>query len=501
MNRIAAIFVLLCLGLGLLTAQELTPWQYVRHSAVDNNNQVHVRFNGTPSIIGQYELHNWVNSQWLGVPLTNPDDYLYEGLLPYIPGQTMRYRLKTTYETMNMSVTALNPAFLSNDAFPPAVSALGYINDDPVGDSLMIYVANLDLTGSWFGFSNNKLYTALSNQTNTFPVMNSFTSYNMYFAGLANTATAITDSTIYAMLYTFNIPGLFSSGLYKLGMNLADSSLVYQRLGNIQAQVVNGKLVMSCNISDLTADPAFGEWPPLFNSLGYMAGSMRIGINLSTMTPSFDFGDYTNPAQLVFENHNYIIIQNFLPEISDVSVTSAGINLALQFTYYDANQDFPLYCKAILDNQAEIEITPTVPDFTQAVTMTAILPNIGWQTGTIRISDNLVDYVTADITNTAVQDEYALPAFNCTIYPNPFNPEAGNLTVSFTNKGNAAIEGSIYNLKGQCIRHLQGQAVKGSGFLLWDGLDNKQTTVANGIYLLKLNDGQQTISKKIIIVR
>jgi hypothetical protein len=495
--------LILLFSLCLLMAQEITPWQYVRHSAVDNAGSVHVRFNGSPTILNEYELFNFSNSAWQESVLTNPEPLVYEALLPYSAGQNLQYRLRTSYDLAGQNVVALNPAYLDSDAFPPALASLAYIADDPVGDSVMVNYPNLDITGTWCGFSANKIYATMSNVTNTFPTSNSFTSYNMYFAGLANSATAITDSTFYGMLYTSTIPLVFSPGLYKFGLNFADTTVAFTRLGNIQSQVVGGKLMLACNISDLTADPSFGAWPPMFNALGFVAGTARIDIDLATMTPTFGLGDYSSLTQLIFEQYDYQVTQNSLPVISDVLLSYNGNICALEFTYNDANQDFPLYAKVILNdgNQTAVDITPTVPDFTQPMTMTAILPlPTSWETAEIRISDNNIDFVTY-IISTEVEDETMPSAFACNAYPNPFNPANANLNITLSGLKNTPVKAAVYNLKGQCVKRLSAVSDKNSAILSWDGKTDDNKTAANGVYFLQLEQGSQSVSKKIIIIR
>lgn len=500
MTRKALILIFLC-SLCLLMAQEVTPWQYVRHSAVDNNNQVHVRFTGSPTILNEYELFNWQNNAWTESPLTSAEALVYEALLPHTAGQAMNYRLRTSYELAGQTIVSLNPAFLSSNTFPPALASMAYIADDPVGDYVTANYPNLDITGTWFGYTDTKLFAAMSNNANAFSVMNSFTSYNMYFAGLANSATALTDSTFYGMLYTFNIPGVFSPGLYKFGLNFADTTIAFTRLGDVQAQVVGGKLYLACNISDLTADPSFGTWPPMFNSLGFTTGTARIDIDLATTTPTFGIGDYSAFTQLIFENYSYQITQNSPPEISEVSLSNNGNLPILNFTYTDANQDYPLYAKVLLDNDGEAEITPVIPDYSQPVTMTAILPVSGWEVGIIRLSDNNIDFVTYSISSTAVEDETLSPVFMCNAYPNPFNPINGNLSVSVIGVKNSLVTGYVYNLKGQCIRHLNAQPDNNNATLYWDGNNDNNQAAANGIYFMQLSQGNQSVNKKIIVIR
>jgi len=488
---------LLVFAFFLLSAQDLTPWQYVRHSAVDINGQVHVRFNGNPAIPENYQLLNWQNNAWTELPLTSPETFVYEALLPAVTGQTLKYRLRTSYEAMGQSITAVNPAFLSADTFPPALNALGYIADDPAGDSINVYHPNLDITGNWFGYTNSKLYCAVSNASNLFPIMNSFTSYNLYFAGLAATTTAASDSTVYAMIYTFNIPGVISPGLYKLGINLADTTVVYQYLGAIQSVVSGGKLFLSCNISDLTADPGFGNWPPEYNSLGFMSGTIKIDLDLVTLTPSFGIGDLSGLAQLVFENHNYAIGQNTLPVISNTSITGPAGAHFLTFTYSDANGDFPLTAHHYLnDPSTAVDFIPSSLDFTQPVTMSAFIGSIEYEFQTmIRVSDNNIDFAT-DWLLVSNEDETLPTPSAVKIYPNPFNPSKGMLHIDFFERltpPDARLW--IYNSRGQLVKQTS---------FSWDGTDNVGKPVGDGIYYLRhfdYDDMKGYKVNKIMVIR
>lgn len=495
--RTIAIICLFIFMLGLLTAQDLQPWQFVRHSAVDNNGQVHVRFNGAPSMVTPYELYNWQNNAWQQMTLNEIEPLVQEALLPAAMGQTLKYRLRTNYEYMGENITAVNPAFFSTDTFPPALASLGYIADDPVGDSINVYFPNLDITGNWFGYSDNKLYCAMSNQANNFSPFNSFTSYNLYFAGLANTATAIADSSVYAMIYTFNIPGVISPGLYKFGLNLADTTVVYEYLAPIQTQTLGGKLYMSCNISDLTADPNFGSWPPEFNSLGFMSGSLRINIDTVTLLPSFGIGDLSGIAQLIFENHSYTIGQNAMPQILNPIVTGQPGSVLVRFDYFDANHDFPLYAKMLLlDTTTEVDFIPQSLDFSQPVTMTAMVPP-GMEVSSIliKVSDNNIYYTEyyIDIAN----DDLTMPsAFSFNAYPNPFNPSLDKLSIILNGVKGSQAEIGIYNLKGQCVKHF-----KPSQDRFWDGTSDNNLPVPAGVYLLRVADAGRTAAKKILILR
>jgi hypothetical protein len=485
---------------SLLAAQDLQPWQYVRHSARDNNGNVHVRFNGISDIVSPYQFYNWQNEAWTEVTLTSPEPLVYEALLPAVTGQTLRYRLRTSYEVMGQSIIAVNPAYLSTDTFPPALNAMGYVADDPAGDSVNVYAPQLDLTGSWFGYSNTKLYTALSNASNLFPTMNSFTSYNLYFAGLAASTSAVADSTVYAMLYTFNNPGVISPGLYKLGLTLADTTITYQYLAPIQSVASGGKLYLSCNISDLTNDPGFGTWPPQFNSLGYMAGSLKIDIDPGTLLPSFGIGDLSAISQLIFENHQYAVGVNTPPVILNPGISGVIGSVAVSFDYYDANQDFPLYAKIIMESTgSEVDFVPSSLDFSQSVHMVAMVP-VGeeWSSVFIRISDNNIDYP-FDFIDVANEDETIPAVHDFSVYPNPFNPDKGVLHIKYSGAPYPDPRLWIYNAKGQLIRLIDMESN-----VYWDGTDDRGKPVADGVYFMRhfdYRDMKGYAVNKIILIR
>ncbi len=71
-------------------------------------------------------------------------------------------------------------------------------------------------------------------------------------------------------------------------------------------------------------------------------------------------------------------------------------------------------------------------------------------------------------------------------YPNPFSKET---TISFSLPRNTEkAEIKIYNIKGQFVRKLDIESKSGVAFVKWDGLDQYNKHVANGVYLYKLSE-------------
>ena len=85
-------------------------------------------------------------------------------------------------------------------------------------------------------------------------------------------------------------------------------------------------------------------------------------------------------------------------------------------------------------------------------------------------------------------------------YPNPFNPTT---KISFNlAKDTKDVELSIYNLKGQKVKTLAKDSfTKGSYSFVWNGDNQDQKAVASGVYFYKLKAGNQTETKKMVLMK
>jgi hypothetical protein len=84
-------------------------------------------------------------------------------------------------------------------------------------------------------------------------------------------------------------------------------------------------------------------------------------------------------------------------------------------------------------------------------------------------------------------------------YPNPFNPST---TIAFQTKNEGGVKLAVYNLKGQLVRVLQdGIAAKGKHNVVWDGLDSNGSRVSSGLYLYRLQTGDASITKRMLLVK
>lgn len=89
-------------------------------------------------------------------------------------------------------------------------------------------------------------------------------------------------------------------------------------------------------------------------------------------------------------------------------------------------------------------------------------------------------------------------------YPNPFNKFT---EISFQLPVNGPGNLSVYNVAGQLVKTLTPPSCpspRGEGWVgsvTWDGRDENGRAVTNGVYIYKLTSGEQSVSKKMIVLR
>jgi hypothetical protein len=103
--------------------------------------------------------------------------------------------------------------------------------------------------------------------------------------------------------------------------------------------------------------------------------------------------------------------------------------------------------------------------------------------------------VEEEMTEEEVPAEFSLSSN----YPNPFNPET---RISYFIPRVSHVKLQIFNILGQKIRTLvdEDQAAGREG-VLWDGRDDQGEQVASGVYLYRLQAGDLSESKKMVLIR
>ena len=84
-------------------------------------------------------------------------------------------------------------------------------------------------------------------------------------------------------------------------------------------------------------------------------------------------------------------------------------------------------------------------------------------------------------------------------YPNPFNPET---RIDYQLAQDSFVELAVYNVLGQKVRTLKaGDQTAGTYTALWNGRDDAGLDVASGVYFYRLEAGDFTSTKRMILMR
>ena len=113
------------------------------------------------------------------------------------------------------------------------------------------------------------------------------------------------------------------------------------------------------------------------------------------------------------------------------------------------------------------------------------------------IPSNIVDIISGYLTvqQEIVPDKFLLKQN----YPNPFN---GLTTIEYSIPSTSNILFKIYDMSGKEIRTLHnGYHNSGRATIIWDGKDKNSQLVASGIYFYSIVSGQNSLAKKLTLVK
>ena len=84
-------------------------------------------------------------------------------------------------------------------------------------------------------------------------------------------------------------------------------------------------------------------------------------------------------------------------------------------------------------------------------------------------------------------------------YPNPFNPST---TISYDLPEQAQVTLGIYDLLGKQIKTLVNQSQDaGNKIAMWDGTDNLGRQVSAGVYLYRIQVGEFSQTRKMLLLK
>ena len=329
------------------------------------------------------------------------------------------------FKTWSDSLVGMMPAYVPEDIFPPDLASLSIIAADDAGDTIDPGPEQLDLLGTYFGYSDTRFYLAFQNNGTGFPTNEGGifpTEFYAYLVGLVNPENVLVDTAGYGLVYT-QVPLFFQPGLYRYaGTEISLDNL--QQIAEIETAVVDDILYLACDIETLVNDEYFGDWPSLSNSLAldFITASFSISFQDSLQ---LDYGlvDLSVPSLQVIKEYIIEPFTNVLPVISDISAEIPEEITFLELTYQDENHNFPLIAEVITDQNETFALQPTTFDFSEPVVFEAEIPGSDWDYLSIFFSDNGYEFVEEIVYNTAVGNQTIQPQLSLKVYPNPFNPE------------------------------------------------------------------------------
>jgi len=485
-KRIIFVFFIFIMQVVFAQIPELSVWQNIRNSSYTTDDSIHIRSEilslpGFESSLYFLHENNWHNTemQVLNDSLTN------EAIIPINPAETQICRFKTEHD----SLVFLMPIHLNEDSFPPDLNDLSLVGESPTQDTI---ATNLDITAEYFGYSDQKFYAVIKNNGGGFPTIGIGWPLEMYIytAVIINPENVLLDSVAYALAFVNFLT--FTPGIYKISpdsLTLAS----FERIGDIEYEISDSLLFMRCNITDITEDEDFGDWPNLSNTLAFGTGTIGVSLDLTIQG-----GDIGKPSFLNFAPYEIESFVNILPQIYDVNYLILGNYTEIGLNYFDENGHFPIISELVVDNNNIYQMLPLSLDYSQPVPFFASVAENDWTEILIRFSDNGYDFVEETIFNVNT-DNYELRISNCKLSnsPNPFNPETTIYFETTNLHENSRIE--IFNVKGQKIK--QYSIFNNQYSIVWDGTDVNNLPVGSGIYLyqLKVNGNSKAINKMILL--
>jgi hypothetical protein len=487
-----SIVLLTLCGLFLNTgsASAFTYWNDFRASALLPGDQVTLRVEN-PQGPGETNTVLYDLGGIQEVPLTAVDDgpATLEALVPGPVAASRSYGFRYM-QTDKMDLMAVRLP----DGATPIPADLTLLTTDPVGDEAF-GLPNLDLTEVRISTDGTRLFASLTNAGGGFPVNSGLTFYS-YFLGISNPAATDPD-TVFAMIHTVTAAGIIEPGLYRVfGTGTSDLA----KIGEITATEfpAENRLLISCLLSDLEADPDFASWydpaEPILDVAGF---TQRI-----TLLGGVGEADRTAGGDWHLRGVSLAPGTNQLPQLADLMVPAPPGSDPVLVTYQDADGNCPVTAEIVFDGGATYPLYPQSLDYSGPVVYTSDpgLPPLtsgGWSQLAVRFSDNAVDVV--ELTEDNVSPVFGGPGLSVRAFPNPFS---GQTKVSFELPRGQKVSLEVYDLRGRCLTTLV-DADLGTGFHArsWNGKDDAGRPQPAGVYFYRLLGKDVDVVERVTLVR
>ena len=183
-----------------------------------------------------------------------------------------------------------------------------------------------------------------------------------------------------------------------------------------------------------------------------------------------------------------------------LSSTEAGVEIGWEASMDDDFQYFEVY-RADNPDFGDASMTPTIESMYTDVNVT-VGQTYYYMVKAVDANGNMSEgsnIITTSIVS--VDDILALPtAYGLSQnYPNPFNPTT---SIEFALPQASVVSLEVYNLLGQKVRTLiSGYVAAGYINTTWDGLDQNGKDLGSGTYIYRLQTGDMSFTKKMILMK
>jgi hypothetical protein len=485
---------LLALLLFVPSARGYLYWNDIRHSALLPDETVEVRVeNPTGSGEENYVLYEGTGVQELEMTPVIDGPSTLEAAVPGPAAETRRYgfRLVVGDDLDFMPIRI-------EDGVVPAPEDLTQVAADAAGDEAFGY-DNLDLVDCRVSFSGTELFAALENVGGGYPVIDGLTFFG-YLLGIADPAQADPD-TVFALMYTFDQPGIITPGLYKItGTGFGD----LEQIGDVTVQEfpATNTLWLSCQLGDLLSDPDFTAWyDPADPVIGVAGFTQKI-----TLLGGPQEADRTPGGRCYLREFAIEPGANQLPELSNPLFQGEGATATGQIDYSDPDGHCPILAEVVFDDVDTFPLYPMSTDYGSPVTYRTDagiepLANGTWIEALFRFSDNESDVVDYWVPATGIEEGTIDGGARLALTTSP-NPAGPNTAIQLTMPAAGDATVAVYDVRGALVATLSsGRLGAGRHELAWDGESDAGLAVGSGVYFVRAAAAGTNVARKLVLVR
>ncbi len=485
------ILVVLIMLAALMNAQGYDQWNFPRFSGELENGSLKIRCEASQQSYLLYNDDAGVQEVLMTQQSDTPQSW--EGEAPAPVDSDAYYGFKITGNEFNYVL----PVYYPLGDIPSVTKLTKFGDDDP--DDSVLDGDNLEIVAEYGTFSNEHLIVAIENAGGGFPVSEGWEFYS-YSVGVLNPDDPETYP-IFALVYSVEQPGMFEPGLYKItgDSGLNDMNLI----GDVEIDIDsdNNMLILSCNWEDLLDDSDFVSWFDLENP-EILLGSTTAIVSITQGIQTADYGRGANFYPRAFSIDPF---NSTPPQLTDIHLIQEADQTYIELQYDDNEENFPIVAQ--VETQGETrQFLPMSLNYSETVTyrsenVSDLMSGNSFD-GTIRFSDDLIQYTTEYLVGVDGMEEH-MEGIQCTQLmpntPNPFNPDT---EIRYYLVQASDINLSIFNNKGQLIRNLDsGFRNAGIHSVSWDGLDRSGHSVATGVYLYILRTDTENIVRKMLLLK